>query len=176
MEDIFDRIVEGVKKGASTVIKGAGVVAEKGEQLVELTKLRAARARLEDQLSKAYEDLGRELYEMVQKDHIISDTLRARCAVIGHIQAQIADNLAKEAERTENMKKDGPKDEPPGPSGREEAESKDETEPSGEKKDGEDPEKDPPKSGDDKKSTPDPNADDYPDDWVPESDEEFGVC
>ena len=26
MEDIFDRIVEGVKKGASTVIKGASAV------------------------------------------------------------------------------------------------------------------------------------------------------
>lgn len=106
MEDIFDKIVEGVKKGASTVKKGASVVADKGEQLVELTKLRAARARLQDELGRNYAELGRELYEMVERDHIISETLRSRCAVIGHIKAQIADSIAEETERFEGKKKE----------------------------------------------------------------------
>ncbi|MGI6192742.1 MAG: hypothetical protein ACOYI3_04180 [Christensenellales bacterium] len=112
MEDIFDKIVDGLKKGANTVIKGASVVADKGEQFVELTKLRAARARLQDELAQNYEDLGRELYEMVERDHIVSETLRSRCAVIGHLKAQIADNIAEENERIENRKKEEKREEP----------------------------------------------------------------
>lgn len=105
MDDIIDKIVESVKKGASSVKKGANAVADKGEQFMELTKIRAARARLNEELERNFTELGRELYEMVEGDNIFSETLRSRCALIGHIKAQIADNIAEENECSEGQKK-----------------------------------------------------------------------
>jgi len=170
MEDIFDRIVEGVKKGASTVIKGASAVADKGEQLVELTRLRAARAKLQDELAQNYEDLGRELYEMVERDHIVVETLRARCAVIGHLKAQIADNIGKETEfqerrKEERRREDGKKDDRrDGPNEAQNDPSTEET--AAEEARSEQPKDDPSKDID----PPRQGGDDV------EEDEDFGVC
>jgi ribosomal 50S subunit-associated protein YjgA (DUF615 family) len=60
MDDFFDKLKEGVKKGASSVKKGASAVADKGEQFVEITKIRSARAKLNEELEKSFADLGRE--------------------------------------------------------------------------------------------------------------------
>ena len=99
MDDIIDKIVEGVKKGADSVKRGANAVADMGEQYIDLIRIRNARSRLNDELEHNYTELGRELYEMVESEDITSQILRTRCAIIMELKAQIADNIAEEKER-----------------------------------------------------------------------------
>ena len=89
MADFFDKVKSGV-------LRGANAVADKSEQLVEITKLKAARVKLEGEVEQDYCDLGKAFYEMMENDDLNVDALRSRCTVIGHLKAQIADNLAEE--------------------------------------------------------------------------------
>ena len=89
MADFFDKVKSGV-------LRGANAVADKSEQLVEITKLKAARAKMEAEMEQDFCDLGKAFYAMMEQDDLNVDALRSRCTVIGHLKAQIADNRAEE--------------------------------------------------------------------------------
>ena len=96
MADFFDKL-------KSSVIKGANVVADKSEQLVESTKLKGARMKLENEMEKNYTELGKLFFEMMEADDLRLELLRSKCTMLGHLKAQIED-MKEEEERIKERK------------------------------------------------------------------------
>lgn len=89
MAGFFDKFKDGV-------VKGATAAADKGSQLVELGKIKAAILKLDTQKADIIKDLGGMFYEMIKKEDLHVEALRAKCDEITEIDRQIAEKRAEE--------------------------------------------------------------------------------
>lgn len=96
MAGFFDKIKDGV-------VKGASAAADKGSQLMEIGKIKAAILRLDTQKAEIIKDLGSMFYEMIIKEDLHVEALRAKCDEITEIDRQIAEKRADE----EHLKAEG---------------------------------------------------------------------
>lgn len=88
MDDFFNKLKDSIEKSAQ-------VVTNLSVELVEMTKLKASLALLQEQRKKAYTDLGKSYYVMHKNNAVSPVVLLEHCNQIEAIEQQI---LEKEAD------------------------------------------------------------------------------
>lgn len=95
MDEILDKIADGIVKGADAFSSTAEHIAEKATSFIDKNVARLDRAKLEQNREKEINKLGAMFYEMMRSDNIQFEILRQKCNEIEIIDRQVA---AKRAE------------------------------------------------------------------------------
>ncbi|MBC8531901.1 hypothetical protein [Gehongia tenuis] len=94
MPDIFERMRDGIVRGASTV-------AEEGGKLVERGRIKASILKLEDEKRGKLQELGQMFYEMYKKDELHTEVLREVCMQVERLDEELETQRSNERLKSE---------------------------------------------------------------------------
>jgi ribosomal protein L37E len=84
MADFFDKIMGSINKGVDAV-------SSKGKELIETTRLRAKIRDVESNIQNRFNALGKKVFEMVNKEILTDENLKADCGEITALYKKIAE-------------------------------------------------------------------------------------
>jgi len=84
MADFFDKVMGSINKGVNAV-------SSKGKELLEIAKLRAQIRDVESTIQNRFAALGKKVFEMINKEILTEETLKADCGEIAALYKKITD-------------------------------------------------------------------------------------
>ena len=88
-KEFFDKL-------GDSIAKGANIVADKGNEFIDIAKLKTARMKLENQREDLLKQLGRLFYDMSRANDVQIAPLQNKCTEIAEIERQITQKRAEE--------------------------------------------------------------------------------
>jgi len=86
-----------------SISNGFGVLSNKSEELIEISKLKYKIHSEENSMEDLYKDMGKELYTLFKNNKQVDDSLLDYCNTLKKIEARIK-NLQKELHKIDNEK------------------------------------------------------------------------
>jgi ribosomal protein L40E len=84
MADFFEKVKGGIDKGIKTV-------SSKGKELIETTKLKGEIKDVQNSIQSRFQALGKKVFEMINREALNEDELRAECKEIASLFKKITE-------------------------------------------------------------------------------------